>query len=641
MDPLFLTFIFQFQMSLTNPYYRRKTDRGKWSAQDMLEAAQKVRDKELSLRQAAEQYNVPKSTLERRVTNKNKIVKENEKYLGRYRKVFSDEQEEEIVDYILEMEKRFFGITYKELRQLAFDFASANGIPNNFNKDTKMASKKWIYGFLNRHKNVSLRKPEATSYARATGFNKNAVRSFFKNLEAIYEKHKLTADRIWNIDETGVTTVQKLPKILAQKGKKQVGGLTSAERGVNVTIVASMSASGHFLSPAFIFPRKRIKPELMDNAPSGSPAFPQDKGWMDRDVFLQYMKYFVEQTRPSKERPILIILDGHSSHTKSLPVIDFCRENGVILLCLPPHCTHKIQPLDVSYFKSFMTNYDAYLFRWLKNHGGRTFGLYQIAGAVAEAFEKSSSVQTAVNGFRRTGIWPFNDEIFQDWEFAASETTNLEQNSDNIVDHREKGGEPLIFSKIQSNPYQDPTPSTSEESITLPPPEALQNNEFNSSEDELPLSSLVTKWQNERVTNKSSALKVKIIDISPLPTADKKQRKPTLRRSLKSTILTESPYKNELEALQTTKSNKKIAVKKALVIDDKSTQGAEKPSSSKNKTSMQMDSATADDTPCIVCGDKYMESGEDWYNCHGCSQWAHETCGIIDEMYFTCAHCEE
>lgn len=313
-------------MSQTDRNYKRKTDRGKWSVQDMLEAIQKVRNNELSVRQAAEQYNVPKSTLQRRVKNRNKIVTENEKYLGRFRKVFSDEQENEIVEYIFEMEKRFFGITYKELRHLAFDFAHANNIPTTFNKDTRMASKKWMYGFLSRHRNVSLRKPEATSYARATGFNQHAVQVFFKNLEAVYEKYKLTADRVWNVDETGVTTVQKLPKILAERGKKQVGGLTSAERGVNVTVVASMSASGNFLAPAFIFPRKRIKPELMDNAPSGSPAFPQDKGWMDRDVFLQFIKYFVNQTRPSKEQPVLIVLDGHSSHTKSLNVIDLSRK---------------------------------------------------------------------------------------------------------------------------------------------------------------------------------------------------------------------------------------------------------------------------------------------------------------------------
>ncbi|XP_072380273.1 uncharacterized protein [Diabrotica undecimpunctata] len=305
----------------------------------MILAVQKVRNNELSLREAADRYNIPKSTLQRRVTNKNKIVTENDKYLGRFRQIFSVEQEHEILDHILEMEKRFFGITYKELRCLAFDFAQANNIANNFNKDTRMASKKWVYGFLSRHRNISLRKPEATSYARATGFNKNAVQSFFNDLESIYNKHHLTPDRIWNIDETGVTTVQKLSKVLAQRGKKQVGGLKSAERGVNVTIVAAMSASGNFLAPAFIFPRKKIKPELMDNAPNGSPAFPQDKGWMDRDVSLKFIKYFAQQTRPSKECKILIILDGHCSHTKSLDVINFCRENGIFYYA----CHHTVR----------------------------------------------------------------------------------------------------------------------------------------------------------------------------------------------------------------------------------------------------------------------------------------------------------
>ncbi|KAJ8956441.1 hypothetical protein NQ318_010755 [Aromia moschata] len=153
-----------------------------------------------------------------RQRNSTMFQKKVKKYLGRFRQVFSVEQENEIMEYILEMEKRFFGITYKDLRQLAFDFAQANNIPNNFNKDSKMASKKWIYGFLHRHKNISLRKPEATSYARATGFNRNAVQSFFNNLGIIYEKYKLSPDRIWNVDESGVTTVQKLQKNSCSEG---------------------------------------------------------------------------------------------------------------------------------------------------------------------------------------------------------------------------------------------------------------------------------------------------------------------------------------------------------------------------------------------------------------------------------------
>lgn len=77
------------------------------------------------------------------------------------------------------MEKQFFGITQNELCHLVFGFALPNNISYSFNKDSQMASKKWIYGDLCRHRNISLRKSEATSYAIATGLNQNSFQFFY------------------------------------------------------------------------------------------------------------------------------------------------------------------------------------------------------------------------------------------------------------------------------------------------------------------------------------------------------------------------------------------------------------------------------------------------------------------------------
>lgn len=127
-----------------------------------------------------------------------------------------------------------------------------------------MAGKDWLYGFLKRHKNnISLRFPENISIARAMGFNKQAVYKFFDLLEGLYKKHNFSPSDIYNVDETGITTVPNKPsKILASRGKKQVGALVSAERGVLVTAETCMNAAGNFMPTMFVFPRKRENPAM-------------------------------------------------------------------------------------------------------------------------------------------------------------------------------------------------------------------------------------------------------------------------------------------------------------------------------------------------------------------------------------------
>ncbi|XP_053685837.1 uncharacterized protein LOC128735375 [Sabethes cyaneus] len=99
-------------------------------------------------------------------------TEQQEHSLGRYRNIFSQQQERELVNYILEMEKLFYGVTPKEIRSMAFQLATANGIKHPFDKKSELAGQDWLYGFRKRHPELSLRSPEATSAARAQGFNR-------------------------------------------------------------------------------------------------------------------------------------------------------------------------------------------------------------------------------------------------------------------------------------------------------------------------------------------------------------------------------------------------------------------------------------------------------------------------------------
>lgn len=119
------------------------------------------------------------------------------------------------------MDKLFFGLSYLELRSLAFQYAEFNKIPNNFNKQNCLAGKDW---FLKRHPQLTLRTRENTSAARASDFNKVCVDTFFTLLAELQEKYAFSASRTYNCDETGITTVLNNPtKIISVKDKKQVG----------------------------------------------------------------------------------------------------------------------------------------------------------------------------------------------------------------------------------------------------------------------------------------------------------------------------------------------------------------------------------------------------------------------------------
>lgn len=66
-----------------------------------------------------------------------------------------------------------------EFRGLVFQYTERNGVNHRFNKTNQLAGKDWLYSFLVRHKELSLRQPENIPFTRATAFNRINVGKFF------------------------------------------------------------------------------------------------------------------------------------------------------------------------------------------------------------------------------------------------------------------------------------------------------------------------------------------------------------------------------------------------------------------------------------------------------------------------------
>jgi len=141
------------------------------------------------------------------------------------------------MDYITECSKLNYGMTYKQIHELACgcDRILQCKFPSSW-IDNKFAGFDWLQGFMKRHKNFMLHRSEYTSLFRATAFNKTNVTEFCDSYECALKSWKFTADREYNIDKTRVSTVVQSPNTVGQIGRKQDGQAVSGERGTMITV---------------------------------------------------------------------------------------------------------------------------------------------------------------------------------------------------------------------------------------------------------------------------------------------------------------------------------------------------------------------------------------------------------------------
>lgn len=589
--------------------YIRKSSRQSWDENQMREAIEAVRTKKMGWLLAAQTYNVPFTTLRRRA-QRGDVSKG---YLGGKKTTFEANLEEEIVEHLQNLEVRFFGMTAIDVRRLAYQIAVKKKIPHRFSTVKEMAGADWLRAFRIRNPTISLRIPEATSAARARAFNRPQVQNFFRQLTDIIERFKFEPHQIWNVDESGFTTVpSQNTKIFATKGRKQVGVLTSAERGHHYTSVCCVNALGTYVPPAFIFPRKNMKLDLMDQAPTGSVGFAQEKGWMNGEVFLKWLQHFVKYTKPSPQNKVLLLLDGHSSH-KNIDVLTYAKENGIVIFCFPPHCTHRLQPLDVSFFGPLNTFYNQELNSWLKSHPGRTVTHYQVTGIFKEAYLRAATVKNGQSGFASTGIFPLNENVFPDWMFAPANVTENELTEP-----------PIAAADMATQPSTTDTLARPIDSNLIPQTskKILLSEQIQLEETEEPKGlSAPDQEQPGPSSSKDLAHDLSISDISPLPIAPVTKR--SNRKRGKFGVLNSTPDMAELKSEVASKKTAALkrsarSVKKRVYIQSSSESENEEPAYSDDE----------EDPACMYCLEPYSRSRsrEWWLRCQVCKRWCHADC---------------
>lgn len=401
------------------------------SMKKAIEAVTASSDKRISIREACKVFNVKFATLVRQVNAFKSSGATSFQYKTSYdtKKVFTEEEELQLVDYIKTVAKMNYGMSKKQIRELAFKYAVANQkkIPITWN-EPKLAGEEWMRLFLKRHSNeggLSVRKPEKTSLSRATCFNRTNVNKFFDNLEDVHKRFgPFPPERIWNQDETGVTTVQNPPKVVASRGAKQVGVMTSAERGELVTVSTCVSALGNHIPPMMVFPRVNFKEYMLKGAPPGTIGGANSSGWSNEEMYFIFMQHFIKHTKPSKDERVLLVIDNHESHL-SLRTLDLASNAGVVIVTFPPHTSHKLQPLDLSVYFPFKAFYNQAVQGWLINNPGKRVDIYSVAECVGNAFPRAFTTTNITSGFKKAGIYPLDRDVFNDEDYLPNYVTDF------------------------------------------------------------------------------------------------------------------------------------------------------------------------------------------------------------------------
>ena len=276
--------------------------------------------------------------------------------------------------------------------------------------------KDWFKAFMKRN-NLSLKKANMISVARksATG-NPFVINDFYDILEKAFEKNNYKPEQIWNCDESGFPNDPGKCKVVSVKGKTAFK-VTCGARRENITTLAVVNAAGRALDPLVIFGGKN-----MQSTWQGDKALPKtfygisETGWMTSEVFVEWFNRFCELV---KERPLLLIFDGHMTHV-TLGVIEKAVEENVVLLKLPPHATDVLQPLDVSCFGPLKRLWEQRLNAWINEFGvSEPIRKGTFVNKLCEVWHQGLSASNIKAGFECTGIFPIDRKKYPEHRYDA------------------------------------------------------------------------------------------------------------------------------------------------------------------------------------------------------------------------------
>lgn len=267
--------------------------------------------------------------------------------------------------------------------------------------------------------------PRGLELQRAKATSKDCVENYYKALEHILTKYHLCdrPERLYNVDEKGLSTRNKPPPVVSGNIKSQA--VVSATR-MNVTVLGCGNAQGQQIPPYFVFPGIRMNSALLSGSTPGADGTVSESGWSNSEIFQKYLQSHLIKYLPERSEscPVVIFYDGHRSHV-NLGLVQWARQENIVLFVLPAHTSHVLQPMDVGCFGPFEMIFNRVAHKFMRESCGRSITKFDICKLACSAYTKALSPENLQSAFRRSGIFPLNPQVVNQSCFLPS--TVLEQ----------------------------------------------------------------------------------------------------------------------------------------------------------------------------------------------------------------------
>ena len=366
-----------------------------YKIEDLENAVKCVKNGE-SIGKAAIAFNVPKSTLHRKVQGL-----QLKKHGGQLS--LSLECEQSLLQIINSLTDWKVPLCGYDIRLLVKHYLDNRGVVHSIFKEN-VPGINWLQGFMKRYQLV-IRFADNVKAARFE-ITPEAVHDFFNHLEKTLEG--VPPANVYNFDETNFTDDPSRKKCVVRRGLRRIERKSIHSKQA-FSVMFCGSATGLHLPPMVVYKALNVYTSWTEGGPMNTAYASSKSGWFDSRSFeIWFFNIFLPHAR-TLAGPKVMIGDNLASHF-SEAVISCCKRENIRFCPLIPNTTHILQPLDVAVFRPIKIIWRSILDNWrMESRSTGCIPKDAFPQLLSRVYHKLES-DHLISGFAACGLLPLNRE---------------------------------------------------------------------------------------------------------------------------------------------------------------------------------------------------------------------------------------